>query len=91
MGTFCPVLPGSTPPCYWSGLQFSVGCVSLIFFIVFVVIGVDEAVAVVDTNEAVDVVTIVLIVFCGQDLDKWPICLQCKHCSFRPSTTTIMA
>ena len=62
--------------------------------VVFVLIGVDdidEAVAVVDTNEAVDVVTVVLMVFCGQDLEKWPICLQCLHCGFRPSTTTIMA
>ena len=55
----------------WSTV--SVGCVSLIFFIVFVVIGVDdidEAVAVVDTNEAIDVVTVVLMYFCGQDLEK---------------------
>ena len=58
----------------------------------------DEAVAVADTNEAVaivgavDVVTIVLVFFCGQDLEKWPIiCLQCQHCGFRLSTTTITA
>ena len=70
----------------------------LIFFIVFVVIDVDdideadEAVAIADTNEAVavvgavDVVTVVLVVFCGQNLEKWPICLQCQHCGFQPST-----
>ena len=37
------------------------------------------------------VVTVVLVVFCGHDLAKWPICLQCQHCGFRPSTTTNMA
>ena len=47
------------------------------FFIAFVVIGVDdidEAYKAIDTNEAIDVVTVVLMVFCGQDLEKWPIC-----------------
>ena len=57
----------------WSPV--SVGCVSgmLIFGIVFVVVD--------DTDEAVAVVgvTVVLLVFCGQDLEKWPICLQCWH------------
>ena len=55
----------------------------LVFCVLFVVIVVDgtgEVVAVADTNEiividsAVDVVTVVLVVFCGHDLEKWPIC-----------------
>ena len=37
------------------------------------------------------VVTVVLVVFCWHDLEKWPICLQCQHCGFQPSTTAIMA
>ena len=81
----------------------SFGCASgmLVFCVLFVVIVVDgtgEVVAVADTNEvvaivsAVDVVvTVVLVVFCGHDLEKWPICLQCQHCGLRPSATTIMA
>ena len=63
-----------------------------------VVDGTGEVVAVAEANEvvavawAVDVVvTVVLVVFCGHDLEKWPICLQCQHCGFRPSTTIIMA
>ena len=55
---------------------------------VFVVVDTIVAFAVVG---AVDVVTVVLVVFCGHDLTKWPICLQCQHCGFRPSTTTNMA
>ena len=58
----------------------------LIFGVMFVVvIDIDEAVAVVGA------VAVVLVVFCGQDLEKWPICLQCQHCGFRPSTTITMA
>ena len=49
------------------------------------------AFAVVGTVDVVVVVTVVLVVFCGHDLAKWPICLQCQHCGFRPSTTTNMA
>ena len=65
----------------------------LIFCILFVVIDVDgtgEVIAVADANEVVDVdvVTVVLVVFCGHDHEKWPICLQCEHCGLRPSTTT---
>ncbi len=37
------------------------------------------------------VVAVVLVVFCGHDRAKWPTCLQCQHCGFRPSTTTNMA
>ena len=64
-----------------------------IFCILFVVIDVDgtgEVIAVADANEVVDVdvVTVVLVVFCGHDHEKWPICLQCEHCGLRPSTTT---
>ena len=103
-GDFLPnvtwVHPSSSLLLGWSPV--SVGCASgmLIFGILFVVIDVDvtdEVVAVADTNEAVavggavDVVTVVLVVFCGQDVEKWPICLQCQYCGFRPSTTTIMA
>ena len=41
---------------------------------------------------AVDVVVVAVVVtaapvaFCGHDLAKWPICLQCQHCGFRPSS-----
>ena len=62
----------------------------LVFVVVFVVvIDVDE------TDEAVAVVAVLLLLrwrvfFCGQDLEKWPSCLQCQHCSFRPSTATII-
>ena len=31
-----------------------------------------------------------LVVFWGQDLEKWPSCLQFQHCGLLPSTTTIM-
>ena len=97
-GLFAPRYLGSLLPLLVIGVvpSFCRLCI-FDFFIVFVVIGVDdideanEAIAVVDTNEAIDVVTVVLMVFCGQDLEKWPICLQCQHCSFWPSTTTIMA
>ena len=54
--------------------------------VAFTVVGAVDVVVVV-----VVVVTVVLVVFCGHDLAKWPICLQCQHCGFRPSTTTNMA
>ena len=63
-----------------------------------VVDGTGEVVAVADTNGVVTVVsavyvivTVVLVVFCGYDLEKRPIYLQCQHCGLEPSTTTIMA
>ena len=54
--------------------------------VAFAIVGAIDVVVVV-----VFVVTVVLVVFCGHDLSKWPICLQCQHCGFRPSTTTNMA
>ena len=56
---------------------------------VFVVADTIVAFAVVGAADIV--VTVVLVVFCGHDLAKWPINLQCQHCGFRPSTTTNMA
>ena len=59
---------------------------------VFVVVDTIVAFAVIGAVDVVVVVvTVVLVVFCGHDLAKWPICLQCQHCGFRPSTTTNMA
>ena len=63
----------------------------LVFGVVFVVV-----IDVDDTDDALTVVgavdiSVVLVVFCGQDQEKWPICLQCQHCGFWPSTTTIIA
>ena len=59
--------------------------------------GVLDAIVAFTVVGAVDVVVVAVVVtaatvaFCGHDLAKWPICLQCQHCGFRPSTTTNMA
>ena len=59
--------------------------------------GVLDAIVAFTVVGAVDVVVVAVVVtaapvaFCGHDLAKWPICLQCQHCGFRPSTTTIIA
>ena len=64
-----------------------------VLFVVLDTNGVFDTIVAFAVFGAVDVVvvTVVLVVFCGHDLAKWPICLQCQHCGFRPSTTTNMA
>ena len=102
-GTFsCPVLPGSTPPplCYWGGSQFPyivfvvtgevARIVAFEVSVVFVVVVTVDAVTIVDADDAITVILLLLAVFCGQDLEKCPSCLQCQHCGFLPSTTTII-
>ena len=74
----------------FSGLFAVAGTGVLFTNRVFVEVAIIVAFAVVNAVDVV-VVTVVLVVFCGHDLAKWPTCLQCQHCGFRPSTTANMA